>query len=109
MAPATARVISSLHRRKVQEICDSVDAADNGRTHQSEPDLHHWIQVRPMVLERYRVFDDHKTGRLCGADEDTVDGLVGVFEGMEDEFAVCEVFEAKVRACHGVKDGWARI
>jgi len=62
-----------------------------------------------MVLERYRVFDDYNTGRLCGADEDTVDGLVGVFEGMEDEFAVCEVFEAKVRVCHGVKDGSARI
>jgi hypothetical protein len=62
-----------------------------------------------MVLERYRVFDDYNTGRLCGSDEDTVDGLVGVFEGMEDEFTVCEVFEAKIRARHGVKDGLARI
>lgn len=60
-----------------------------------------------MVLERYRVFDDYDTGRLCRADKDTVDGLVGVFEGMEEEFAVCEVFEAKVR--HGVKDGSVRI
>jgi hypothetical protein len=31
---------------------------------------------------------------------------VRVFEGMEDEFTVCKVFEAEIWACHALKDGW---
>jgi hypothetical protein len=34
---------------------------------------------------------------------------VRVFEGMEDEFTVCKVFEAEIWACHAVKDGCTLI
>ena len=49
-----------------------------------------------MVLERYRVDDDHDSRRGGVTKEYTVDGLVRVFESMNDDFCVGEVLELKL-------------
>jgi len=48
------------------------------------------------MLEGHRVDDlDGSVGGRLSTEEQTVDGLVGVFESMDDEFGVGEVVEAK--------------
>jgi hypothetical protein len=60
-----------------------------------------------MMLERDRVDDLDGVGRGLGqrAEEYTVDGLMGVFEGMKDDFSVREVGESKGWARHSTKAG----
>jgi hypothetical protein len=55
------------------------------------------------MLKRYRVSDDNAAGWVGRTDKYAVDGLVRVFEGVEDEFTICEVFEAEVWACHAAE------
>lgn len=56
------------------------------------------------MLERHRVDDvDGCVGRGLTTEEDTVDGLMGVLESMEDELRVGEVGESKEWACHALK------
>lgn len=48
------------------------------------------------MLERHRVDDvDGSIGCRVLTEEQTVDGIAGVFESMNDEFGVGEVLEAK--------------
>jgi hypothetical protein len=66
------------------------------RTHHSESNFHHRTKIGPMMLEGHHVDDlDGSVGSRVSTDEQTVDGLVGVFESMNDEFGVGEVAKAK--------------
>jgi hypothetical protein len=61
-----------------------------------------------VVLEGYCVDDDYGVGSVrsrWGTEEYAIDGLVGVFEGVKDEFGVGEVFETKVWVGHSVNGG----
>ena len=54
-----------------------------------------------MMLEGHRVDNfDGRVGRRASTEEQTGDGLVGVFESMYDEFGVGKVIEAKVWGGH---------
>jgi hypothetical protein len=50
----------------------------------------------PVMLERHRVDDvDGGIGSFKLTEEQTIDGLTGIFESMNDEFGVGEVLETK--------------
>ena len=48
------------------------------------------------MLERHRVYDVNGSTWRTVSKEQTVDCLVGIFEGMTDKFGVGEVVEVKV-------------
>ena len=55
------------------------------------------------MLEGHRVDNfDGRVGRRASTEEQTGDGLVGVFESMYDEVGVGEVIEAKVWGGHAL-------
>ena len=70
-------------------------------THHSETSFHHRAKIRPMVLKWDRVdYVNSPTRRGRCTEEDTVDCLVRMLEGMEYDFGVGEVGELKAWTRH---------